>query len=80
MCGYCERVHDIIDEVVVNRNPGETDEDVIMTTWHEDEAPWFALNSAFLVGAYEETCKTLVAIAVGSQDWGTRLQRSYLDL
>ena len=34
----CERVHDIIDEVIVNRNPGETDEDVIMTTWHDDEA------------------------------------------
>ena len=75
----CERVHDIIDEVVCNRNPDETDEDVIMTTWHEDEALdealWFAVNSAFPAGAYEETCKTLVAIAVGSQDWGSQIAR-----
>jgi hypothetical protein len=42
----CERVHDIIDEVLVDRNPDATDEDVIMTTWHDDEALnealWFA--------------------------------------
>ncbi|TKB92852.1 MAG: hypothetical protein E8D41_08780 [Nitrospira sp.] len=47
----CERVHDIIDEVLVDRDPGETDEDVIMTTWHDDEtleeALWFAVNSAY---------------------------------
>ena len=72
-------MHDIIDEVVCNRNPDETDEDVIMTTWHEDEALdealWFAVNSAFPAGAYEETCKTLAAIAVGSQDWGSQIAR-----
>jgi hypothetical protein len=75
----CERVHDIIDEAVVSRNPGETDEDVIMTTWHEDEtieeALWFAVNSAFPAGAYEQTCKTFVTIAVGSQDWGSQIAK-----
>ena len=73
----CERVHDIIDEVLVDRNPGETDEDVIMTTWHDDEtleeALWFAVNSAFAVSAYEQTCKTLVAVAVGNRDWGSQI-------
>ena len=76
----CERVHDIIDEVACNRNPDETDEDVIMTTWHEDqaldEALWFAVNNAFPAGAYEETCKTLVAIAIGSQDWGSQIAKN----
>jgi hypothetical protein len=75
----CERVHDIIDEVVCNRNPDVTDEDVIMTTWHEDEALdealWFAVNSAFPTGAYSETCKTLVAVAVGSEDWGNEIAK-----
>ncbi|MEP6889345.1 MAG: hypothetical protein ABI955_01455 [Nitrospirota bacterium] len=68
----CERVRDIIDEVIVNRNPGETDEDVIMTTWHDDEALnealWFAVNSAYPAGAYEGTCETLVAITVENKD------------
>ena len=76
----CERVHDIIDEVVGNRDLGRTDEDVIMTTWHEyevlDEALWFAVNSAFPAGAYEQTCKTLVAVAVGSQDWGSQIAKN----
>lgn len=75
----CERVHDIVDEVIVNRNPGETDEDVIMTTWHEDEtleeALWFAVNSAFAVGAYEQTCKTLVTVTIGNQDWGSQIAK-----
>jgi hypothetical protein len=76
----CERVHDIIDEVLVARNPDATDEDVIMTTWHDDEtleeALWFAVNSAIPAGAYEETCKTLVVIAVGSQDWGSLIAKT----
>ena len=76
----CERVHDIIDEVVCNRNPDETDEDVIMTTWHEDEtleeALWFAVNSAFAVGAYEQTCKTLVTVTIGNQDWGSQIAKT----
>jgi hypothetical protein len=75
----CERVHDIIDEVIANRNLGETDEDVIMTTWHEDEALdealWFAVNSAYPAGAYEGTCETLLAIAVGNQDWGRQIAK-----
>lgn len=76
----CERVHDIIDEVLVDRSHDATDEDVIMTTWHDDETLeevlWFAVNSAFPAGAYEETCKTLVVIAVGSQDWGSLIAKT----
>ena len=75
----CERVHDIIDEVLVDRNSDTTDEDVIMTTWHDDEtleeALWFAVNSAFPAGAYTETCKTLVAVAVGSEGWGSEIAK-----
>ena len=76
----CERVHDIIDEVLVDRNPGETDEDVIMTTWHDDEtleeALWFAVNSAFAVGNYEQTCMTLVTVTVANQDWGSQIAKT----
>lgn len=75
----CEGVHDIIDEVLVDRSPDATDEDVIMTTWHEDEALdealWFAVNSAYPAGAYEGTCETLVAIAVESKDWGSQITK-----
>jgi len=47
-----------------------------MTTWHDDErleeALWFAVNSAFPAGAYEQTCKTLVTVTIGNQDWGDK--------
>ena len=75
----CERVHDIMDEVLADRNFNETDEDVVMTTWHDDEtleeALWFAVNSAFAVGAYEQTCKTLVAVTIENQDWGSQIAK-----
>jgi hypothetical protein len=75
----CERVHDIIDEVLVARNPDATDEDVIMTTWHDDEtleeALWFAVNSAYPAGVYEGTCETLLAITVGNKDWGSQIAK-----
>lgn len=52
----CSRLHDIFDEVAVQREiegpPIDTIDDVVMTTWHEndslDEALWFAINCAFL--------------------------------
>ena len=76
----CERVHDIMDEVVADRNFDETDEDVVMATWHDDEtleeALWFAVKSAFAVGAYEQTCKTLVTVTIGNQDWGSRIAKT----
>jgi hypothetical protein len=37
-----------------------------------DEALWFMVNKAFPAGSYTETCKTLVAVAVGSKDWGSK--------
>jgi len=33
----CERIHDLSKEVIVPRNPNESAETVIMTTWHDDE-------------------------------------------
>ena len=47
----CERVHDLFDSVIVERNPNETEKSVILTTWHDgeslDEALWHFLNVAF---------------------------------
>jgi len=75
----CERVHDLTDQVVVESNPNPSDETVIMTTWHEkeslDEALWFTLNSAFPAAAYESTCRSVVVLTIGNDDWKSQVAR-----
>jgi len=57
----CERVHDIFDEIEVQRDLEPTDDNVIMTTWHSaeslEESLWFFVNCAFPAEAYEQSCK-----------------------
>jgi hypothetical protein len=69
----CERVHDIFDEVAVQRDP-EQNEPVIMTTWHSDEtlqeALCFFVNSAFPDDAYERTCNEWIVSPIGHPEWG----------
>lgn len=73
----CERVHDVIDEAIIELDQTETDETVIMTTWHDDEtleeALWFALNDAIPASAYSASCSVVIAVSIGSEQWGTRI-------
>jgi hypothetical protein len=73
----CERFHDIIDEIEVerevfgkscwNRNKGQ-----LMTTWHDDdsldEALWFLLSCAWPLDDELESCSTIV-ITIGNASW-----------
>lgn len=67
----------MIDEAIVKLDQTESDETVIMTTWHDDEsleeALWFALNNAIPASAYPESCSVVIAVSMGSEQWGTRI-------
>lgn len=78
----CERVHDLFDRVIVDEDfeASETGDDVIMTTWHtqdsfEDALRYF-LVAATPAAAYEPTCRTWLAVAIGSDTWAARLTES----
>ncbi|MCO5165939.1 MAG: hypothetical protein M9894_06180 [Planctomycetes bacterium] len=75
----CERVHDLFDRVIVDEHfrGAETVEDVILTTWHErdslEEALAFFLAHARPADAYRATCRSWVAVSIGSEDWAARI-------
>ena len=64
----CERVHDIMDVVLVGPDPSD-DVAPVMTTWHQDdsldEALWFFLNSTWPDDQYFDDCRSAIAITVG---------------
>jgi hypothetical protein len=51
---------------------------IVMTTSHEneslEEALWFATNSTWPDTAFETTCKSVVALAVGDRTWHDRIR------
>jgi len=71
----CERVHDCFDEIEVATNIESTDDNVVMTTWHDDEtlseALWYFVNSAFAVEKYRADCKDWLTIVIGNPAWET---------
>ncbi|HMS84314.1 MAG TPA: hypothetical protein PKD12_11735 [Nitrospira sp.] len=83
----CERVHDVIDETIVEASVKlgqmETDETIIITTWYDDEsleeALWFVLNNAIPASAYFESCSAVVAVSIGNEQWGTRISAYFSD-
>jgi hypothetical protein len=72
----CERVHDMIDRIDVERDPGA--DRVVMTTWHGRDslarALWFFLNLTQPDPAYEAGCGCSVAISIGSEQWAAQIQ------
>jgi hypothetical protein len=79
----CERVHDCFDEVLNESVLEPTEDNVVMTTWHDDEsleeALWYFMNSAFATKAYATTCRDWVIAVVGNQGWEDTI-RSYIRL
>jgi hypothetical protein len=75
----CERVHDIIDEMVSypDNDFGVPEDSCIMTTWHASEPLSEALRF-FLVNSwpdehYQGSTRTALAIAVGSPAWAAEI-------
>ena len=76
----CSRVHDACDLAAMELGLN-TDDAVIMTTWHDSEplqeAIWFAANAAFPSDSYPGAGGALIAVSVGSSEWDTEI-RDYL--
>ena len=71
----CSRVHDQFD---IKRDPNETDERVIVTTWHENEplseAVCYFDLCAYPSADFERDCIDWVAIAVGNKRWAKEMR------
>ena len=75
-----ERVHDLMDRVVVGDNPPGTYAGCLMTTWHDNElledAADFLLTCAIPDEDYAPIgCQTALIITVGSDAWAGDLER-----
>jgi hypothetical protein len=77
----CERVHDMIDQVNIERDPRA--ERVVMTTWHEKDSLaytlWFLLNVSWPDPAYEAGCGCSVAVSIGSKEWDAEIRSALAD-
>ena len=81
----CERFHDIVDEIVAEdalgkrRFVGPTPNDVVMTTWHEDESveealSFFAISAIPSEGFADDSDFRLV-ICLGNPRWAQAADR-----
>ena len=75
----CSRVHDLFD---LERDPDETDERVMVTTWHADE-PLSEAVCYFDLCAYpsldfEHNCRDWIAIAVHDQRWEAEMRTALM--
>jgi hypothetical protein len=75
----CERVHDVMDEVIVGENPPKSAFADIMTTWHDDDSLSDALDF-FLFDAlpYEDSLadrRSGLIITVGNPEWPIEIKR-----
>jgi hypothetical protein len=80
----CERVHDLFDSVIIENDPHETEDSVIMTMWLEkkslDEAVWQFLYVAFPANDYADNCQSELIIVVGDDEWERQIKTRLSDL
>ena len=75
----CERVHDIVDELVWNpQNNFRVPEDSsVMTTWHDSEslqgALWFFLVLSLPDEYYQSSTGAGLAVSIGSPQWAVEI-------
>jgi hypothetical protein len=76
----CERVHDIMDEVIVGENPPQTYVGCVMTTWHAKDSLQDALEY-FLECTVPDSdyapngCDWALIISVGAPAWDATIER-----
>jgi hypothetical protein len=72
------RVEDLTDRVTIERNPNETEADVVVTVWQAkhslEEAVWFFVCCAYPAPAYERDTSDWIAAAVGNAEWEKRVR------
>jgi hypothetical protein len=71
----CERVHDLFDHA---RNPDESDDTVVLTTWHGDEtldeALWYFVGCAAAAPGFVDTCASWVAASINHPGWAEHMR------
>jgi hypothetical protein len=78
----CERVHDIIDEVVSypDNDFGVPKDSCIMTTWHASESLQEALYFFLVLSSpsehYVDVTRAALAISVGSPGWAAEIEEA----
>ncbi len=81
----CERVHDIIDEMVSYQanDFGVPQESFVMTTWHDSEplreALWFFLVNSWPDEHYHDSTHVGLAISIGSSAWAAEIEEALGD-
>ena len=75
----CSRVHDLFDH---ERDPDETDERVVVTTWHDDEplseAVCYFDLCAYPSSDFERDCRDWIAIAIGDKCWEEEMRTALI--
>lgn len=81
----CLRFHDIVDEVIVGDQLGQhrftapNSEDVVMTTWHDnqslEEALEFFTTFAFPTDGYAENSGYRVVICLANSEWASAAKK-----
>jgi len=79
----CERVHDIMDELIVGGNPPESYIGCVMTTWHAQDSLEEALEFFLFATEPDETyaphgCDVGLIISVGSTQWAEAIEKHAL--
>jgi hypothetical protein len=76
----CERVHDVFDEVCVERDLNGSTGASVMTTWHDDEpleaAARFAIRLAVPDPELKAGCDTVFAVCIGDGALAQQLDRA----
>jgi hypothetical protein len=82
----CERLHDVVDEIVVadeigeRRFVGPTESDTIMTTWHNgetlDDALEFFLQCSRPTEGFAVDSEYWLALSLSNPEWAGTIQRS----
>ncbi len=76
----CERVHDLFDVAARKINDELTGDDVIMTSWHENEslgeALFFFAQAVCVTKKFEETCKDWIVGPISNSEWEQLIRSS----
>jgi hypothetical protein len=74
----CERVHDLFDVAVVEKEPPCRPDAVTLTAWHDEtleDALWFFTYALWPSSDYEPTCRSWLAVSVGADNFEKPIRR-----
>jgi hypothetical protein len=74
----CERVHDLFDVAAHDVNSKLSGDDVVMTTWHSDEAMeealWYFVRASFVTDNFAKTCRDWIISPISNPEWEQQIR------